>query len=116
MKPGKTFLSAVLILFYLLVPGKGMAIVSHGFYDRGLSLIECPCCAETGKNSAGTSLPGGGDDLDIFEHGCDCSCHLPSRPNPPAHPDDAVLFMPDDAPLSYPEVYIPIFVPPQNLA
>jgi len=115
MKTGKTFLGLILIAIYLFFPGNGLALANHLFHDRGLPLIECSCCAETGGKSTDNPLTENGGESDIFEHGCNCSSHIPSGAQTPQYSNYFACLLPGEAPQSYPKVYIPIFVPPQNL-
>jgi hypothetical protein len=115
MNTGKTFLGLILIALYLFFPGNGLALANHLFHDRGLPLIECPCCAETGENSTDNPLNENGGEIDIFEQGCNCSSHIPSRALTPEYSNDFACLLPGEAQQLYPKVYIPIFVPPQNL-
>lgn len=116
MKSGKTLFGVLLIAFYLFFPGNGLALANHFFQDRGLPLIECPCCAETAKNTTDYSFPESGDESDIFEHACNCSCHLPSATQTLVSFKDFACLLPGEAQQLYQEVYFPIFVPPQNLS
>jgi hypothetical protein len=116
MKSGKTFAGLILIAFYIFFPGNGLALANHLFHDWGLPLIECPCCTGTEKNSTDNPLTENGDESDIFEHGCNCSSHLPSGALTPESSNDFACLLPGEAPPLYPMVYISIFVPPQNLA
>jgi hypothetical protein len=115
MKSGKTYLGLILITFYLFFPGNGLALANHFFHDRGLPLIECPCCSETEKNSADNPLSENEGENHVFEHGCNCSSHLPSGAHSPESANDFACLLPGEVPLLYPMIYIPIFVPPQNL-
>jgi len=115
MKTGKTFLGLILIVLYLFFPGNGLALANHVLHDRGLPLIECSCCAETGKNSTDNPLTEKGGESDIFEHGCNCSSHIPSVAQAPQYSNYFACLLSGEAPQLYPKVYIPIFVPPQNL-
>lgn len=115
MKTGKIIFGTILIALYLLFPGNGLALANHFFHDRGLPLIECPCCSETEKDSTDHSLPGSGDENDILDHACSCACHLPSMLQTPILSNALTSLLPGDAQKLYPEIYLPIFVPPQNL-
>ncbi|MRR05959.1 MAG: hypothetical protein EG828_03295 [Deltaproteobacteria bacterium] len=115
MKSVKSFFSVILIVFYLFFPGSGLALANHYFHERGLPVIDCSCCTETEKNSADHPLPGSGDRNDFLEHACSCGCHLPSRVHNPIFPNALTALLPGDAQKFYPDIYLPIFVPPQNL-
>jgi hypothetical protein len=115
MKSGKTFAGLILITFYLFFPGYGLALANHFFHDSGLPVIVCPCCSETEKNNTDNPLTGNGGEGDILEDGCNCSSHLPSVALTPTSSNEFACLLPGEATQLYPMVYIPIFVPPQNL-
>ncbi len=115
MNSGKAFISLILITFYLFFPGNGLALANQFLHDRGLPVVECPCSTETDENSSDKPHSEDGAESDLSDHGCNCSCHLPAWPLAPEHPHEIAFRLPYERPQSYPEVYIPIFVPPQNI-
>ena len=115
MDQGKIFLGIILIAFYLFSPGNGLAFANHFFHDRGLPVIECSCFTEADKKSRDNPLSEDGAEGDIFDHGCNCSSHIPSVALTPQSAHDLASLLQGGALQLYPNVYIPIFVPPQNL-
>jgi hypothetical protein len=115
MKSERKIFSAILIALYLIFPGNGLAFANHFFHDRGLPVIDCSCCTEKEKNTTDHSFPGSEDVNDTLEHACSCACHLPSRVLSAISPDVFSMLLPGDAQKYCPEIYLPIFVPPQNL-
>jgi hypothetical protein len=115
MKTGKTFPCLILILFYLLFPGNGLAFANHLFQDIGLPVIDSYICTETENNTTDNPVTGNGDECDIIEHGCNCSPHIPSEAQASQYSKYFTQLLSNEAPQLYPNIYIPIFVPPQNL-
>lgn len=114
MKSGKTFLCIFLTAIYFFFPGNALAFVNHIFHDKGLPEIDCLCCSET-EQHAEHPLNDRGDDAGTQNLDCTCSSHIPLNRTPLEH-NQTVTSIPLCEPLfSFPEMYYPIFVPPQNL-
>jgi hypothetical protein len=115
MKSCKAFLGLILMAVYIFNPGNVLAFANHVFHDKGLPIVECLCCTETEKNSTHNPLSENGDESDLYEHDCNCSSHLPSVALTLTSSNEFACLLPGETTQLYPMVYIPIFVPPQNL-
>jgi hypothetical protein len=115
MKTGKKISALLLIAFYLFFPGNGLALANELLHDRGLPVIACSCFTGTEKNANGHPLTGNAVEGEIFESGCACSSHLTAGVRTPEFSNYVASLLSSEYPQRYPEVYIPIFVPPQKL-
>jgi len=116
MNSYRTYLGLLLIAFYLIFPGNGLAFVNHIFHDRGLPEIDCPCRGETERHAAHPLDGNEDDDAGTRAMECACSSHIPLTNDLPEH-DRISARVPIGKPLNFPaEIYLPIFVPPQNPA
>lgn len=114
MKPAQTFVATILIAVYLFFPGKGLAVAAHFVGESGFRPSECACCAETDDHSDAAPLAGTEGFGDLLEDDCSCWSHVPARTQSLGRNLEFAVILPFEAPHLCPEVYIPIFVPPQN--
>ena len=75
-------------------------------------------CPDTGAAADSPCCPDEGGAAGHSDHCPSCPCHAPlaGRPVRPGYAPLIVTFSSRDSRLALPEVYLPIFVPPQNCA
>jgi hypothetical protein len=111
----KRFVGLILITVYLF-SGNGLAAACNLLDDARLSIFQYSCTDESLITPADSPAPAIAETEDILEQGCDFGYHVPSGASLPARNFDLVSFLPPEVPHPQLQVYIPIFVPPRNLA